>query len=217
MEDKEGKSSENSYFIILAENGLVLDDQGAVSQQVLVSSQKKGSTGSERDVPSEFTIPKSDNVERSSDITKHPQCTLKQSYFLQTGLKRNIFSLAEQARLLDRDTDNKIFGSYLFNNIKENDHCFLMNKVVVYVMENLLFDGFIQDYAHIEDATAFFGTMERDLEGCTSENEEQVIKNVEAMENKIKMLGAEGKTKAIGELDLLFGYLRKCAFYMQRL
>ncbi|XP_069813476.1 interleukin-22 [Dendropsophus ebraccatus] len=153
----------------------------------------------------------------SKDITRHSQCTLKLSYFLQTVLKRNIFSLAEQARLLDRDNDNKIFGSYLFNNIKGDDHCFLMGKVVGYVMENVLFDEFIQGYAHMEDAIAFLGTVDRALEGCNSENEEQVVRNVESMKNKMKMLGAEGKNKAIGELDLLFGYLRKCAFFLQRL
>ncbi|XP_075062087.1 interleukin-22 [Mixophyes fleayi] len=157
------------------------------------------------------------NNEKNSVMAKQSHCTLKQSYFLQPVMRRNIFSLAEQARLLDRDTDNKIFGSYIFLNISENDHCFLMRKIVRYIMENMIFDGFDQNYEHMEDAITFLGIVDRGLAKCKSKNEEQVNRNIEVINNKIKMLGPDGKNKAIGELDLLFHGLKKCAFQEQKL
>ncbi|XP_063302192.1 interleukin-22 [Pelobates fuscus] len=145
------------------------------------------------------------------EISDQSTCTLRRSYFLQPQLKKNIFSLAEEAQMLDKDTDNKIFGNNLFFNIMDEDYCSLMREVTSCVMENVLLTDVRKTFHHTEDAIIFFGNIMRELAGCKVE-EKQIKSNVEEMKNKIKMLGPEGQIKVIGELDLLFGHLRKCAF-----
>ncbi|KAE8615522.1 hypothetical protein XENTR_v10008542 [Xenopus tropicalis] len=110
---------------------------------------------------------------------------------------------------MDKDTANKIFGSYLFFGVKEKDHCYLMKNVVNSFVENVLHES-SKKYPHIDNAIAFFVNIEKDLAGCKSEEGDQIQRNVEQMINKIKMMGPDGKNKAIGELDLLFAHLRKC-------
>ncbi|XP_018107196.1 interleukin-22-like [Xenopus laevis] len=159
-------------------------------------------------LPNSLLCAPTDQQENPPISKQHP-CTIRKTYFLQTFMKKNIFTLAEQARIMDKDTDNKLFGSYLFFGIKEKDHCYLMKNVVSSIVENVLHDN-SKKYPHIDNAIVFLLNIQKDLAGCKSEEEDHIRKNVEQMINKMKMMGPNGKNKVVGELDLLFGHLRKC-------
>ncbi|NWV86525.1 IL22 protein, partial [Dasyornis broadbenti] len=138
----------------------------------------------------------------------HHACRLRKINFQQPYIRNRTYTLAKTVHASDKDTDNRLIGQQLFVNIKENNRCYLMKKVVEFVVKDVLLTEIKNQYPYIEEVAQFLASLTSELSSCKfSGNREHIEKNLEQMKNKMEQLGENGKTKAIGELDLLFDYM----------
>ncbi|NXG70604.1 IL22 protein, partial [Baryphthengus martii] len=140
--------------------------------------------------------------------TTHHACRLKKIHFQQPYIRNRTYTLAKMASVLDQDTDNRLIGQQLYVNIKENNHCYMMKRVVEIIVKDVLLTVAKNQHPDAEKVAQFLASLTSELRSCNpSGHGEHIEKNLEEMRNKMEQLGENGKTKAIGELDLLFDYL----------
>ncbi|NXB67136.1 IL22 protein, partial [Struthidea cinerea] len=140
--------------------------------------------------------------------TAHHACRLRKINFQQPYIRNRTYTLAKTVHASDKDTDNRLIGQQLFVNIRENNHCYLMKKVVEFVVKDVLLTEVKDQYPYVKEVAQFLASLTSELSSCRfSGKKEHIEKNLEQMKNKMEQLGEDGKTKAIGELDLLFDYM----------
>ncbi|XP_005480634.2 interleukin-22 [Zonotrichia albicollis] len=138
----------------------------------------------------------------------HHACRLRKVHFQQPYIRNRTYTLAKTASASDKDTDNRLIGQQLFANIRENNRCYMMKSVVELVVKDVLLTEVKSQYANVEEVAQFLASLTSELSSCQfSGKGDHIEKNLEQMKNKMEQLGENGKTKAIGELDLLFDYM----------
>ncbi|PKK29976.1 interleukin-22 [Columba livia] len=139
--------------------------------------------------------------------TAHHACRLRKINFQQPYIRNRTYTLAKMARVSDQDTDNRLIGQQLYANVKENNRCYMMKRIVEIVVTDVLLTKVKDQYPYVEEVAHFFASLNSELSRCKfSGNREHIERNLEELKSKMKQLGENGKTKAIGELDLLFDY-----------
>ncbi|XP_065482875.1 interleukin-22 [Caloenas nicobarica] len=139
--------------------------------------------------------------------TAHHACRLRKINFQQPYIRNRTYTLAKMARASDQDTDNRLIGQQLYVNVKENNRCYMMKRIVEIVVRDVLLTKVKDQYPYIEEVAQFFASLNSELSRCKfSGHREHIERNLEELKSKMKQLGENGKTKAIGELDLLFDY-----------
>ncbi|KAF1413705.1 Interleukin-22, partial [Spheniscus humboldti] len=140
--------------------------------------------------------------------TAHHACRLRKINFQQPYIRNRTYTLAKMARVSDQDTDNRLIGQQLYVNVKENNHCYMMKRVVEIVVKDVLLTEAKDQYPYVAEVAQFLASLNSELSRCKSSGlRDHIEKNLEEMKSKMKQLGENGKTKAIGELDLLFDYI----------
>ncbi|KFQ64619.1 Interleukin-22 [Phaethon lepturus] len=140
--------------------------------------------------------------------TAHHACRLRKINFQQPYIRNRTYTLAKMVQVSDQDTDNRLIGQQLYVNIKENNRCYMMKKIVEIVVKDVLLTEAKGQYPYVEEVAQFLASLTSELSRCKfSGHGEHVEKNLEEMKSKMEQLGENGKTKAIGELDLLFDYV----------
>ncbi|XP_040452877.1 interleukin-22 [Falco naumanni] len=140
--------------------------------------------------------------------TAHHACRLRKINFQQPYIRNRTYTLAKMARVSDQDTDNRLIGQQLYANIKETNRCYMMKTITEIVLKDVLLTEAKDQYPHTEEVAQFLASLTSELSKCEfSGHREHIEKNLEEMKSKMKQLGENGKTKAIGELDLLFDYI----------
>ncbi|NXM16538.1 IL22 protein, partial [Ploceus nigricollis] len=138
----------------------------------------------------------------------HHACRLRKTNFQQLYIRNRTYTLAKMVHASDKDTDNRLIGQQLFVNIRENNRCYMMKRVVELVVKDVLLTEVKNQYPYVEEVAQFLASLTSELSGCQfSGKRDHIEKNLEQMKNKMEQLGENGKTKAIGELDLLFDYM----------
>ncbi|KAF7238075.1 Interleukin-22 [Varanus komodoensis] len=145
-------------------------------------------------------------LKEATALSNH-SCTLSKNNFQRTYIMNRTKTLAKQARLFDKDTDNRFIGEHLYININKNDRCYLMKRVTDIVVTNALSELKNQS-ASVQDVTNFLVHLNVELRHCKPlGHTEHIESNLKKMKDKLNQLGENGKNKAVGELDLLFDYL----------
>ncbi|KFQ56680.1 Interleukin-22 [Pelecanus crispus] len=140
--------------------------------------------------------------------TAHHPCRLRKFNFQQPYIRNRTYTLAKMVQVSDQDTDNRFIGQQLYANIKENNRCYMMKRTVETVVKDVLLTEAKDQYPYVEEVAQFLASLTSELSRCKfSGHKEHIEKNLEEMKSKMKQLGENGKTKAIGELDLLFDYI----------
>ncbi|NWX12912.1 IL22 protein, partial [Aegotheles bennettii] len=140
--------------------------------------------------------------------TTHHVCKLRKINFQQPYIRNRTYTLAKMARASDQDTDNRLIGQQLYVNVRENNRCYMMKRIAEIVVNDVLLTEAKDQYPYAEEVAQFLASLTSELSRCKfSGHKEHIEKNLEEMKSKMKELGENGKTKAIGELDLLFDYL----------
>ncbi|NXP46335.1 IL22 protein, partial [Heliornis fulica] len=135
-------------------------------------------------------------------------CRLRKINFQQPYIRNRTYTLAKMVQVSDQDTDNRLIGQQLYVNIKENNRCYMMKRITEIVVKDVLLTEAKEQYPYVEEVAQFLASLTSELSRCKfSGHREPVEKNLEEMRSKLKKLGENGKTKAIGELDLLFDYI----------
>ncbi|OWK60726.1 Interleukin-22 [Lonchura striata] len=84
----------------------------------------------------------------------------------------------------------------------------MMKRVVELVVKDVLLTEVKNQYPYVDQVAQFLASLTSELSGCQfSGKRDNIEKNLEQVKNKMEQLGENGKTKAIGELDLLFDYM----------
>ncbi|NXT03579.1 IL22 protein, partial [Jacana jacana] len=139
--------------------------------------------------------------------TTHHACKLRKINFQLPYIRNRTYTLAKMVQVSDEDTENRLIGQQIYVNIKENNRCYMMKRIVEIVVKDVLSEAKGQ-YPYVEEVSQFLACLTSELKRCEfSGHGEHVEKNLEEMKSKMIQLGENGKTKAIGELDLLFDYL----------
>ncbi|KFV11052.1 Interleukin-22 [Tauraco erythrolophus] len=140
--------------------------------------------------------------------TTHHACRLRKINFQQPYIRNRTYTLAKMVQVSDQDTDNRLIGQQLYVNVKENNRCYMMKKIVEIVVKDVLLTEAKDQYPYAEEVAQFLASLTSELSRCKSSGpREHIEKNLEEMKSKMEQLGENGKTKAIGELDLLFDYV----------
>ncbi|KFM03426.1 Interleukin-22 [Aptenodytes forsteri] len=140
--------------------------------------------------------------------TAHHACRLRKINFQQPYIRNRTYTLAKMVQVSDQDTDNRLIGQQLYVNVKENNHCYMMKRIVEIVVKDVLLTKAKDQYPYVEEVAQFLASLNSELSRCKSSGlRDHIEKNLEEMKSKMKQLGENGKTKAIGELDLLFDYI----------
>ncbi|NWX68511.1 IL22 protein, partial [Alca torda] len=138
----------------------------------------------------------------------HDACRLSKINFQQPYIRNRTYTLAKMVQVSDEDTDNRLIGRQIYVNIKENNRCYVMKRIVEIVVEDVLLTEAKDQYPYVGEVAHFLASLTSELSRCKfSGHREHVEKNLEEMKSKMKQLGENGKNKAIGELDLLFDYI----------
>ncbi|NXT49485.1 IL22 protein, partial [Pluvianellus socialis] len=136
--------------------------------------------------------------------TTHQACRLRKTTFEQHYIRNRTYTLAKMARVSDEDTDNRLIGQQIY----ENNRCYMMKRIAEIVVKDVLLTEAKDQYPYMEEVAQFLASLTSELSRCKfSGHREHIEKNLEEMKSKMKQLGENGKTKAIGELDLLFDYI----------
>ncbi|NXI39378.1 IL22 protein, partial [Galbula dea] len=140
--------------------------------------------------------------------TAHNACRLRKVNFQQSYIRNRTYTLAKMAMVSDQDTDNRLIGQQLYVNIKENNRCYMMKRIVEIILKDVLLTEAKDQYPYAEEVAQFLASLTSELSRCKfSGNKEHIEKNLEEMKSKMKELGENGKTKAVGELGILFDYI----------
>ncbi|XP_025908561.1 interleukin-22 [Nothoprocta perdicaria] len=138
----------------------------------------------------------------------HHACRLRKINFQLPYMRNRTYTLAKMARASDHDTDNRLIGQQLYVNIKENNRCYMMKRVMEIIVKDVLLSEAQHQYPYTREVAQFLASMTSELSRCKfSGHKEHIEKNLEEMTSKMKKLGVNGKNKALGELNLLFDYI----------
>ncbi|XP_063165413.1 interleukin-22 [Candoia aspera] len=142
----------------------------------------------------------------ANPINNH-SCSLSKHHFQRIAIKNLTYSLAKQARLYDKDTDNRFVGQHLYTNIMRNEHCYLMKRVTDIVVTRVLYK-LKNQYPGVQEVAYFLVHLNAELHGCKPLGDKTYIEgNLKIMKDKLDQLGENVTNKVVGELDLLFDYL----------
>ncbi|NXU46900.1 IL22 protein, partial [Drymodes brunneopygia] len=99
------------------------------------------------------------------------------------------FLFSSQASASDKDTDNRLIGQQLFVNIRENNRCYLMKRVVELVVKDVLLTEVKNQYPFVEEVAQFLASLTSELSSCQfSGKREHIEKNLEQMKNKMEQV-----------------------------
>ncbi|XP_026559664.1 interleukin-22 [Pseudonaja textilis] len=134
-------------------------------------------------------------------------CSLSRHHFRKFAFKNMIYTVAREARVYDKDTVNRFVGQDLYINVTRNEHCYLMKRVtdtVTHVLHDLK-----NPNPNFREVIYFFAHLTTELRDCKPTADTTYIEgNLQRMKNKLEQLGDNGMNKMVGELDLLYDYLR---------
>ncbi|XP_015667938.1 interleukin-22 [Protobothrops mucrosquamatus] len=134
-------------------------------------------------------------------------CSLSQHHFQRITIKNLTYSVAKQARLYDKDTDNRFVGQHLYTNITRNERCYLMKRITDTVLTHVLYN-LKNQYPSLQEVIYFLVHLNAELRDCKPLEDKTYIEgHLKRMKDKLEELGENGMNKVVGELDLLFDYL----------
>ncbi|XP_077024242.1 interleukin-22 [Tamandua tetradactyla] len=143
----------------------------------------------------------------AAPISSH--CRLDKSNFQQPYIANRTFMLAKEASLADNNTDVRLIGEKLFRGINMRERCYLMKQVLNFTLEDVLLPQSDKFQPYMQEVVPFLARLNNKLSQCHIQGDDQHIqKNVQKLKETVKKLGEGGEIKAIGELDLLFMFLR---------
>ncbi|XP_060550647.1 interleukin-22 isoform X1 [Pantherophis guttatus] len=134
-------------------------------------------------------------------------CSLNRHHFRRFAFKNMTYTVAREARVYDQDTVNRFVGQDLYINVTTNERCYLMKRVtdtVTHVLHDLK-----NPNPNFLEVIYFFAELTRELRDCKPLEDTRYIEgNLKRMKDKLEQLGDNGMNKMVGELDLLYEYLR---------
>uniref|UniRef100_A0A8C5KZ05 Interleukin-22 n=1 Tax=Jaculus jaculus TaxID=51337 RepID=A0A8C5KZ05_JACJA len=140
-------------------------------------------------------------------ITSH--CKLDESNFQTPYITNRTFMLANEASLADNNTDVRLIGGSLFQGVNVREQCYLMKQVLNFTLEEVLLPELGRFQPYMQQVVPFLVSLRNKLSSCHVMGDDQHIqRNVQTLKDTVKMLGENGKIKAIGEVYLLFRALR---------
>ncbi|XP_050021450.1 interleukin-22 [Alexandromys fortis] len=140
-------------------------------------------------------------------VTSH--CKIDESDFQRPYFINRTFMLAEEASFADNNTDVRLIGDELFQGVKMQDRCYLMKEILNFTLGEVLIPQSDRFQPHMQEVVSFLTKLSSQLSSChISGNGQRIQKNIQTLKETVKQLGEGGEIKVIGELNLLFMFLR---------
>ncbi|XP_004583066.1 interleukin-22 [Ochotona princeps] len=147
-------------------------------------------------------------MHRGTALPISSRCSLNQSEF-SSYIANRTFILAAQASLADNNTDVRLFVDHLFHGVNMTERCYLMKQVLNFTLEEVLLPQSDKFLPYLKEVVGFLENLRNKLSLCHLKDDDQHIQeNVQHLKDTVKMLGENGEIKVIGELNLLFRFLR---------
>ncbi|KAF6339511.1 interleukin 22 [Rhinolophus ferrumequinum] len=150
------------------------------------------------------------SVQEGAAVPLRSHCRLDKSDFQQPYITNYTFRLAEEASMADNNTDVRLISmEKLFRGVKMSERCYVMKQVLNFTIEEALLPQSDRFQPYMQEVVSFLVKLNSKLSQCHIENGEQRIhRNVQHLKDTVKTLGESGEIKAIGEVNLLFVFLR---------
>ncbi|KAM5334664.1 interleukin-22 [Glossophaga mutica] len=149
------------------------------------------------------------SVQGGAAVPIRSHCRLDKSNFQRPYITNHTFMLANEASLADNNTDVRLIGEKLFLGVHMSERCYLMKQVLNFTVEEVLLPESDRFQPYMREVVSFLTRLSHELSQCHIEHDDQHIRrNVQQLSDTVKKLGESGKIKAIGELNLLFMFLK---------
>ncbi|XP_060049351.1 interleukin-22 [Erinaceus europaeus] len=114
-----------------------------------------------------------------------------------------------KASMADNNTDVRLIGENLYHGVNISERCYLMKQVLNFTLEEVLFPQQDKFQPYMQEVVPFFARLNNMLRQCHSKSDaQQIQRNVQELQDTVRKLGESGEIKVIGELNLLFIYLK---------
>ncbi|XP_057614190.1 interleukin-22 [Chionomys nivalis] len=148
-------------------------------------------------------------VQEAAALPVTSQCKIDESDFQRPYFINRTFMLAEEASFADNNTDVRLIGDELFQGVKMQDRCYLMKEILNFTLGEVLIPQSDRFQPHMQEVVSFLTKLSSQLSSChISGNGQRIQKNIQTLKETVKQLGEGGEIKVIGELNLLFMFLR---------
>ncbi|XP_006859596.1 PREDICTED: interleukin-22 [Chrysochloris asiatica] len=143
----------------------------------------------------------------AAPISSH--CRLSKDDFQQPYFTNYTFMLAKEASLADNNTDVCLIDLQLFHGVHTSEHCYLMKQVLNFILEEVLLPQPDRFQPYMKEVISFLSRLSSNLSRCHIQGDGQHIRSkVQTLADTVKKLGESGEIKAIGEVGLLFTFLK---------
>nr|CAB0000502.1 TPA: interferon 2B1 [Erinaceus europaeus] len=148
-------------------------------------------------------------VQEGAAVPVGSHCRLDKSNFQQPYINNRTFMLANEASMADNNTDVRLIGENLYHGVNISERCYLMKQVLNFTLEEVLFPQQDKFQPYMQEVVPFFARLNNMLRQCHSKSDaQQIQRNVQELQDTVRKLGESGEIKVIGELNLLFIYLK---------
>ncbi|XP_075810676.1 interleukin-22 [Microtus pennsylvanicus] len=148
-------------------------------------------------------------VQKAAALPVTSHCKIDESDFQRPYFINRTFMLAEEASFADNNTDVRLIGDELFQGVKMQDRCYLMKEILNFTLGEVLIPQSDRFQPHMQEVVSFLTKLSSQLSSChISGNGQRIQKNIQTLKETVKQLGEGGEIKVIGELNLLFMFLR---------
>uniref|UniRef100_A0A8D2JJN2 Interleukin 22 n=1 Tax=Sciurus vulgaris TaxID=55149 RepID=A0A8D2JJN2_SCIVU len=136
-------------------------------------------------------------------------CWLDKANFQLSYITNRTFMMAEEASFADNNTDVRLIEDKLYQGVNMRERCYLMKQVLNFTLEEVLLPKLERFQPYMQEVVSFLNGLSNKLRLCHIEGDDKHIQeNVQNLKDTVKKLGESGEIKVIGELNLLFMYLR---------
>ncbi|XP_008146988.2 interleukin-22 [Eptesicus fuscus] len=150
------------------------------------------------------------SVQGGAAVPIRSYCRLNESDFQVPYSTNYTFKMAAEVSLIDNNTDVCLIGKQLYHGVNVNEHCYVMKQVLNFTLEEVLLPESERFPPYMHQVVSFLENLSKKLSQCHIESDDQHIhRNVQKLKDTVKELGESGKIKAIGEVNLLFLYLKE--------
>ncbi|KAM5175024.1 interleukin-22 [Callospermophilus lateralis] len=148
-------------------------------------------------------------VQGGAAVPINDHCGLHKSSFQGPFIINRTFLLAEEASFADNNTDVRLIDERLYQGVSMKERCYVMKQVLNFTLEEVLLPNSDRALPYLPEVVSFLKGLNNNLRLCHIKGDDRHIqKNVQNLKDTVEKLGESGVIKVIGELNLLFFYLK---------
>ncbi|XP_037371151.1 interleukin-22 isoform X2 [Talpa occidentalis] len=138
------------------------------------------------------------------------QCRLDKGDIVSGYINNITYKLADEASLMDNNTDVQLFGANLFQGVSMTEQCYLMKQVLKFTLAEVLLPQSYRFQPYMKEMVGILDLISNKLNQCHIESDNQHIqRKVQELKDTVRKLGESGEIKVISEVNFLLDRLKE--------